>query len=164
MRPQCRSCDSFNDVEALHCYQCGSTLADVGGGPGNQSSRSKKWLPWLLPSGIALWIFSEFKFEPQGPGPEDRITPESKRPGSENKRLFRNPEIDPDPSDVALVDRALELSSPQDLRLVWGWLVWVGWFGVILGLFGLGWLVWDGWVGLVWIWGWLVGFGCGWLG
>ncbi|MBC8262448.1 MAG: retroviral-like aspartic protease family protein [Planctomycetia bacterium] len=122
MRPQCRSCDSFNDVEALHCYQCGSTLADVGGGPGNQSSRSKKWLPWLLPSGIALWIFSEFKFEPQGPGPEDRITPESKRPGSENKRLFRNPEIDPDPSDVALVDRALELSSPQDLRLVWGWL------------------------------------------
>ena len=120
MRLQCPSCDSYNEPEALHCNQCGAAISLGAGTSGGGPGRSRRWLPWALPLGIAGWLVGPSIFQAPDPvdEPIDRDEVEPQKP----EARFRSPESDPDPALVDLVEPREVLGVDSNDRAQWGWL------------------------------------------
>ncbi len=146
MRPQCPSCDSFNEPEALHCNQCGQPMEGIGQHSKNAAGRWS-WLPWTLPLGVAAWLWlpalvdDESEAPPVIPPAEPKLKQDPARP------RFQSPETDPDPA-------LLEFDEPQETlgvntggRARWGWLQMEDPAGLSLGVTA-GAISAEGWVAL----------------
>ena len=105
MRPQCPSCDSFNEPEALHCNQCGQPMEGIGQHSKNPAGRWS-WLPWTLPLGVAAWLWLPSLLEEEPEAPSVLPPAEPNRKQNPARPRFQSPETDPDPAH-------LEFDEPQ---------------------------------------------------
>lgn len=146
MRPQCPSCDSFNEPEALHCNQCGLPMAATGWSS-KRPSVGWNWLPWTVPLGVAAWLWlpALIEEEPESdPIPRPSVPKRQQAPAAER---FRSPDSDPDPALLDFEEARDALGVKSGIHARWGWLQLEDPAGLSLGVIA-GAISSEGWVAL----------------
>ena len=146
MRPQCPSCDSFNEPEALHCNQCGRPMT-AGGTPTARRQGRWGWLPWTLPLGVAagLWFPALRETDDPAKPVSNPAGPELQKKTEPNR--FQSPESDPDPALFETDPTQEVLGVNAGDRARWGWLEVSDPVGISLGVIA-GAVSSEGWVAL----------------